>query len=192
MRLRPSGNAGPLVTTLAAFTRYQRTQAWTWEHQALVRARAVAGKPALQEAFERTRREVLCRQRDAAKLKNDVREMREKMAAAHAPASGDFDVKHDRGGIVDIEFMVQYWVLAHAHEFPEITVPRANIHIMEALADRGVISRSRAETLTDAYRRFLSVEQRLKLMEGRARVPSAELGRRPEAVMKIWNEVFAG
>src|SRR5437762_14060528 len=98
------------------------------------------------------------------------------MAAARAGSPGEFDVNHDRGGIVDIEFMVQYWVLARAREFPDITDPRDNIHIMETLAGRGVISPATAETLIDAYRRFLSIEQRLKLMEGRARVPSAELG----------------
>jgi glutamate-ammonia-ligase adenylyltransferase len=192
MRLRPSGNSGPLVTSLAAFARYQQDKAWTWEHQALVRARPIAGKPVLRDAFEQTRRAVLCRPRDQSLLRRDVRDMREKMAAAHTGESAEFDVKHDRGGIVDIEFMVQYWVLARAHEFPDIARPRDNIHIVEALAGRGLISPDWADVLTNAYRRFLSVEQRLKLMERGARVPRAELGGEPEAVLSIWNDVFSG
>jgi [glutamine synthetase] adenylyltransferase / [glutamine synthetase]-adenylyl-L-tyrosine phosphorylase len=190
MRLRPSGNAGTLVTSLNAFTRYQQNQAWTWEHQALVRARPVAGSPALRQAFEQARRAVLCRPRDAAVLRKEVREMREKMAAVHPASEEVFDVKHDRGGIVDIEFMVQYWVLAQAHAHPEVTEPRDNIHIMEALAQRGLIPSEWAEALTDAYRRCLSTEQRLKLMERGARIPRAELGPAPDAVLKIWNQVF--
>ncbi len=190
MRLRPSGNAGALVTSLNAFARYQQNQAWTWEHQALVRARPVAGEPALRQAFEEARRAVLCRPRDEAALRKEVREMREKMAAAHSGGDADFDVKHDRGGIVDIEFMVQYWVLARAHAFPEVTEPRDNIHIMEALAARDLVPPEWAEVLINAYRRCLSIEQRLKLMERGARLPRAELGDVPDAVLKIWNQVF--
>jgi len=192
MRLRPSGNAGTLVTGLNAFQRYQKNQAWTWEHQALVRARPVAGKMELRAAFEQARRAVLCRARDDAALRRDVKEMRERMAATHATpktATG-FDVKHDRGGIVDIEFMVQYWVLRSAHAHPDVTVPRDNVHILEALAGAGAIPTERAELLSDGYRRLLSVEQRLKLMERGTRVAADELGDLPQAVLKIWNETF--
>ncbi|MFL6655903.1 MAG: bifunctional [glutamate--ammonia ligase]-adenylyl-L-tyrosine phosphorylase/[glutamate--ammonia-ligase] adenylyltransferase [Sulfurifustis sp.] len=190
MRLRPSGNAGPLVTSLTAFKNYQQNRAWTWEHQALVRARPVAGPERLCGAFEEVRRAVLAQPRDDAQLRREVREMRGRMAAVHPSAGDDFDVKHDRGGIVDIEFMVQYWVLAHAHRHPDVTAPRDNIHIMEALARRRLISAERAEVLTDAYRRCLSVEQRLKLMERGARVPGAELGSAPESVLAIWRDVI--
>lgn len=190
MRLRPSGNAGPLVTSLAAFTRYQQTQAWTWEHQALVRARPVAGKPALRAAFEEARRAVLCRPRDEAVLRRDVREMRRRMAATHAADLEEFDVKHGRGGIVDIEFMVQYWVMRWASAHPDVARPTDNIHILETLAGRGLIPAAWAVLLTDGYRRYLSIEQRLKLMERGTRVPHAELGDLPQAVLTIWNEVL--
>ena len=192
MRLRPSGNAGPLVTSLNAFRHYQETQAWTWEHQALVRARPVAGKPELRTAFEKARRAVLCRARDDATLCREVKEMRERMAATHATPAGEsgFDVKHDHGGIVDIEFMVQYWVLRSAQAHPDVTVPRDNVHILEALADAGAIPTERAEFLSSSYRRLLSVEQRLKLMERGTRIAPEELGGLPQAVLKIWNETF--
>lgn len=190
MRLRPSGNAGPLVTSLTAFQRYQQNQAWTWEHQALVRARPIAGAPSLRDAFETARREVLSRHRDESALRAEVKDMRNRMAAAHPPQEDGFDVKHDRGGIVDIEFMVQYWVLAWAHAHPDVTQPRDNIHIMEALATRGLIPRDWADALAQAYRRCLSVEQRLKLMERGARVPRAEFESTAATVLTIWNEIF--
>jgi glutamate-ammonia-ligase adenylyltransferase len=192
MRLRPSGNAGTLVTGLNAFRRYQETQAWTWEHQALVRARPVAGKSELRAAFEEARRAVLCRARDDATLRREVKEMRERMAATHATPAGEtgFDVKHDRGGIVDIEFMVQYGVLRSAQAHPDVTVPRDNVHILEALAGAGAIPTERAEFLSSSYRRLLSVEQRLKLMERGTRIAPDELGDLPQAVLKIWNETF--
>ena len=149
MRLRPSGKSGPLVTSLAAFREYQRGHAWTWEHQALVRARPVAGSPALARDFAKVREEILCLPREPAKLKAEVREMREKMAAAQPPhEAGQTDVKHDPGGIVDIEFMVQYWVLRWAHEHPGLTRHTDNIHILEALRAEGLLEAERAELLT--------------------------------------------
>ena len=192
MRLRPSGNAGPLVTGLSAFRRYQEDKAWIWEHQALVRARPVAGKAELGAAFEEVRRSVLCRARDNKTLLREVRDMRDRMAATHATPKGvtGFDVKHDRGGIVDIEFMVQYWVLRSAHAHPDVTVPRDNVRILEALAGAGAIPTERAEFLSSSYRRLLSVEQRLKLMERGSRIAPEELGDLPAAVLKIWNETF--
>jgi glutamate-ammonia-ligase adenylyltransferase len=191
-RLRPSGKSGPLVTGLAAFRRYQETQAWTWEQQALVRARPVAGKPELCAGFAAARREILCRARDPDKLKAEVADMRTKMIAAQpSHDAADFDLKHDRGGIVDIEFMVQYAVLRWAHEDPELAERTDNIHLLKALADAGRIDRAQAEILTEAFRRYLSMEHRLKLMERRALVPRAELGDLPERVAAIWNATFS-
>ena len=191
MRLRPSGKSGPLVTSLAALRDYQRGHAWTWEHQALVRARPVAGSPVLARDFAKVREEILCRPREPAKLRAEVREMREKMAAAQPPhEAGQTDVKHDPGGIVDIEFMVQYWVLRWAHEHPGLTRHTENIHILEALRAEGLLEAERAELLTQAYRRYLSVEHRLKLMERGSLADAAELGDWPEKVRRIWGEVF--
>ena len=191
MRLRPSGKSGPLVTSLAAFRDYQRSHAWTWEHQALVRARPVAGSPGLAREFAQVREEILCRPRDPAKLKADVREMRHKMAAEKLRHDADqADVKHDPGGIVDIEFMVQYWVLQWAHEHPGLTRHTENIHILEALKAEGLLDPERTRLLTEAYRRYLSVEHRLKLMERGSLADAADLGDWPARVRQIWDEVM--
>ena len=191
MRLRPSGKSGPLVTSLAALSQYQRHHAWTWEHQALVRARPVAGSPALVRDFAKVREDILCLPREPAKLKAEVREMREKMAAAQpSHEAGRTDVKHDPGGIVDIEFMVQYWVLRWAHEHPGLTRHTDNIHILEALKAEGLLESERARLLTEAYRRYLSVEHRLKLMERGSLANPAELGDWPERVREVWKDVF--
>jgi glutamate-ammonia-ligase adenylyltransferase len=191
MRLRPSGKSGPLVTSLAAFRDYQRTHAWTWEHQALVRARPVAGSPALVREFARVREEILCLPRDPAKLRADVREMRDKMAAEKVNHDAtQADVKHDPGGIVDIEFMVQYWVLRWAHDHPGLTRHTENIHILEALMAEGLLEAERAQLLTEAYRRYLSVEHRLKLMVRGSLANPAELGDWLERVREVWKEVF--
>lgn len=191
MRLRPSGKAGPLVTSLAAFRKYQNGHAWTWEHQALVRARPVAGDAALGAAFEHARHEVLTRSRDPEKLRTDIRDMRARMVAAYS-SNGDaqFDVKHAPGGLVDIEFMVQYWVLRWAHEHPDIAQPTDNIKILETLAGRGLLPAERAELLVRAYRRYLSTEHRLKLMERGSTVDPASLDGLPEAVREIWRALF--
>lgn len=191
MRLRPSGKSGPLVTNLAAFRDYQQDHAWTWEHQALVRARPVAGSPLLSRQFAEVREEILCRSRDPAKLKTEVREMRDKMAA-EKPRHDDMqaDVKHDPGGIVDIEFMVQYWVLRWAHDHPGLTRHTENIQLLEALKAEGLLEPARAELLTQAWRRYLSVEHRLKLMERGSLADPAELGDWPAKVRQIWDETF--
>ncbi|HNP25149.1 MAG TPA: bifunctional [glutamate--ammonia ligase]-adenylyl-L-tyrosine phosphorylase/[glutamate--ammonia-ligase] adenylyltransferase, partial [Nitrosomonas sp.] len=111
LRLRPNGNSGLLAHSIEAFAEYQRTQAWVWEHQALTRARFVAGDPGVAEAFESTRKEILCQQRNLIELKQDILSMREKMRDAHPNPTALFDIKQDRGGIIDVEFIVQYLVL---------------------------------------------------------------------------------
>ncbi|MHB1141956.1 MAG: bifunctional [glutamate--ammonia ligase]-adenylyl-L-tyrosine phosphorylase/[glutamate--ammonia-ligase] adenylyltransferase [Sulfuricaulis sp.] len=191
MRLRPSGKSGPLVTSLAAFRDYQRDHAWTWEHQALVRARPVAGSPLLARQFVEVREEILCRPRDPARLRTEVREMRDKMAAEKLRHDDtQADVKHDPGGIVDIEFMVQYWVLRWAHDHPGLTRHTENIQLLEALKAEGLLEPARAELLTQAWRRYLSVEHRLKLTERGLLANPAELGDWPGKVRAIWDEVM--
>lgn len=147
-RLRPSGNAGTMVSSLQGFLAYQTERAWTWEQQALVRARCVAGDPGLGERFEAHRRELLCRQRDREKVRRDVIEMRQRMLS-HQKVEAD--LKRSSGGIVDIEFMVQYLVLAHAHEHPELSVWPDNVRILEAAATTGVLPAATASGLTEAY-----------------------------------------
>ncbi len=153
MRLRPSGAAGLLVSSLGAFQRYQEQEAWTWEHQALVRARVLAGCRRVQASFEAVRAEVLARPRDLDALRTEVSEMRAKMRdnlGTRATAAGTasnafeataaFDLKHDAGGIVDIEFMVQYAVLAWSGEHPALLEFTDNIRILEGLERAGLIA----------------------------------------------------
>lgn len=191
MRLRPSGQAGPLVTTTAAFADYQHTKAWPWEHQALVRARAVGGDAAVRARFAAIRHAVLTQPRDEAALREAVLEMRARMRAAQPDVAADrFDLKHDRGGIVDIEFMVQYWVLRWAATHPQLTAATENIRILEALSAAGVIDGKQMQALVAAYTLYLSIEQRLKLMEHRAQVMRSEVGDAPMRVAEIWQQVF--
>ncbi len=135
-RLRPNGQSGMLVSSLASFEHYQNNDAWTWEHQALVRARMVVGDEHLQQGFDKIRRSTLGVKRDASQLLKDVVEMRERMFKELNKGRDDqFDLKQGRGGIVDIEFMVQYSVLARASEFPELLDWTDNLRILETLAD---------------------------------------------------------
>ena len=148
MRLRPSGRAGPMVSAIEGFTRYQHERAWTWENQAIVRARVVAGDAALGERFEATRAAALTRARDRAKLREDIVSMRARIAEA---SKADVDLKRDPGGIVDVEFLVQYLVLAHACEHPELCAFTDNVRILETAAAVGLLEPGEAEALTEAY-----------------------------------------
>ncbi len=195
MRLRPSGNAGLLVSSLGAFRRYQEEKAWTWEHQALVRARVVAGDPRLAAAFDAERHAVLARPRDAGQLRREVVEMRDKMRAhlsSEAPGKkqSGFDLKHDRGGIVDIEFMVQYAVLAWAHESPELTRYPDNVRILEGLANLGLLPADAAAGLRDAYLQYRARGHRLALSHRDARVNDDEFLAERALVTHWWNALL--
>ncbi|MDO8268577.1 MAG: bifunctional [glutamate--ammonia ligase]-adenylyl-L-tyrosine phosphorylase/[glutamate--ammonia-ligase] adenylyltransferase [Moraxellaceae bacterium] len=197
MRLRPSGNSGLLVSSLKSFTNYQDEKAWTWEHQALVRARVVAGDSRLAGAFDAERHAVLARSRDLATLRQEVREMRDKMRghlSSEAPGkSGQgFDLKHDRGGIVDIEFMVQYAVLAWAHESPELTRYPDNVRILEGLANRGLLPSDAAAGLRDAYLQYRARGHRLALANREAKVSDDEFLPERALVTHWWNELIGG
>jgi glutamate-ammonia-ligase adenylyltransferase len=151
-RLRPSGAAGMLVTTADAFADYQQSEAWTWEHQALVRARIVYGDPALNQQFDAIRRQILCTAREGEKLQTDVREMREKMRAHLGGKQRDrFDIKADRGGIADIEFITQYLVLRYAAQAPKLTRWSDNVRILELMAQNNIMEDDEAQALTHAY-----------------------------------------
>lgn len=151
-RLRPSGASGMLVSTIEAFADYQANEAWTWEHQALVRARVVYGDPILTQQFDATRRGILCRQRDDAELRKEVREMREKMYQhLGSKKAGEFDLKADPGGITDIEFIAQYLVLRFAHDQPKLTRWSDNVRIFELMAQYDIMPEEEARNLTHAY-----------------------------------------
>ena len=193
MRLRPSGNSGLLVSSFTAFKDYQNSQAWTWEHQALVRVRAVAGDALLAQKFEALRGEILCKPRDIAMLRDEVVNMRQKMRDHLMSASdknAEFDIKQGSGGIVDIEFMVQYAVLAWSQQHPPLTHYTDNIRILESLAEQGLISAADTRTLIDAYKAFRSQAHRLSLQEQKGLIAETALGTEREIVSRFWQQLM--
>src|SRR5690606_14383371 len=152
LRLRPVGDAGLLAVSCDGFSRYQREHAWLWEHQAITRARFCAGDAKLGQRFEEIRREILLRDRDPESLRAGVREMRDKIRAGHPNHSGDFDLKHDSGGMVDIEFITQYLVLLHSREHPELLENLGNIALLGLAAKAGLVPGDLAARVADAYR----------------------------------------
>ena len=191
MRLRPEGASGMLVSSLKSFEAYQLEKAWTWEHQALVRARVVAGDPAIAAEFLAIRTKILSQRRDRESLKKEVLDMRQKMFDAQNKAKpGQFDLKHSQGGIVDIEFMVQYGVLAYSHDFPELLEWTDNIRLLETLARTGVISESDADFLAETYRTYRNRLHRLKLQQSPAIVDEIDFAEQCEGVKRIWAAFF--
>ncbi|MDX5411053.1 MAG: bifunctional [glutamate--ammonia ligase]-adenylyl-L-tyrosine phosphorylase/[glutamate--ammonia-ligase] adenylyltransferase [Thauera sp.] len=191
MRLRPSGASGLLVTSLEAFADYQRSEAWTWEHQALVRARPVAGDAGLAEAFAAVRREVLGRPRDGATVQREVREMRERMRQELDQRDPErFDLKQGTGGIADIEFMVQYHVLRYAHEHPKLLVWSDNIRLLETLGAERLLASDEAGLLADAYRAYRKRVHELTLQELPAVVAAGEFAELRAQVGALWRRVM--
>jgi glutamate-ammonia-ligase adenylyltransferase len=191
MRLRPNGKGGFLMTGLDAFERYQHHDAWTWEHQALLRARAVAGDANLCRRFEDARRRVLCTAVRQDTLRIDVMEMRMRMRRELSQSGpGQFDIKQDAGGIADIEFLVQYWVLAAASAHPELVTYSDNIRQLEGLARLAVIDAATARWLKEAYIGYRTVLHHLSL-EGGQRVVQADPHAETRArVQEIWRKTF--
>jgi glutamate-ammonia-ligase adenylyltransferase len=192
MRLRPNGKGGFLMTGIEAFERYQRQEAWTWEHQALLRARAVAGDANLCKAFEATRRGVLREAVHRDTLRADVAEMRLRMQRELSKAgAGEFDIKQDAGGIADIEFLVQYWVLAAAHTHPELLTFTDNIRQLEGLAAVGVLDQATAQWLTDTYIAYRTVLHHSSLEgQGERVVEAAAYAATRARVIEIWRATF--
>jgi glutamate-ammonia-ligase adenylyltransferase len=197
LRLRPDGNAGLMVSPFDAFSRYQRNEgegshgAWPWEHQALTRARFSAGDAEIGERFEAQRQHVLVMPRDGDQLRRDVLQMRERMLEGHPNPTTLFDVKHDRGGMVDIEFIVQYLVLRYARKHAELLRNAGNIALLQMAGEFGLIDASLAREVADAYRDFRRIQHRLRLNGAeRARLPREEVAQRAAAVMRLWSAVF--
>jgi glutamate-ammonia-ligase adenylyltransferase len=191
LRLRPDGAGGLLVSSLDSFRAYQTGQAWVWEHQALTRARAVAGNAAIAQAFESLRTVLLRNPRELATLRNEITAMRQKMHDAHPNTSGLFDLKHDAGGIIDVEFIVQYLVLGHAHAYPALTGNIGNIALLKLAGELGLISIDLAEKTRNAYREYRSRQHALRLQGERyARVPPDSQAAGVNAVRELWHAVF--
>ncbi len=192
VRLRPSGKGGLLVTSMRAFERYQAEEAWTWEHQALLHARAVAGSVQLAAEFERVRMDVLQHHVRRESLREDVRAMRERMRRELTKGRPDeFDVKQDAGGIADIEFLAQYWALSWAREYPPVARYSDTIRQLESVASANLVPQGTVDALTAAYRTYRTRAHHLSL-EGRAAiVPAGELAAERQAVSAIWAQVMS-
>jgi glutamate-ammonia-ligase adenylyltransferase len=191
LRLRPDGAAGLLVSTFASYREYQAEKAWPWEHQALSRARFVAGDRSIGTEFEALRIAVLRKEREPAALRREVAAMRQKMLDAHPNRSELFDIKHDRGGLVDVEFAVQYLVLGHAYAHRELTGNIGNLALLKLAASLGLIPEDRALAAHDAYRRFRQLQHGLRLKgEKYARIAPGQVERQARAVRELWDTVI--
>ena len=190
-RLRPSGKSGLLVTSLKGFQAYQNEKAWTWEHQALVRARAVAGDAELIEAFAQTRSAVLSRSRDAEKLGEEVVKMRAKMREHLDQSDTDKrDVKQMPGGLIDIEFIAQYCCLRYAASCPELLIYTDTIRILETLESAQLLDLETTRALTSAYRAFRERVHRDALQEKRATIAVDDLEGHRAAVERVWGDTL--
>lgn len=188
-RLRPSGAAGMLVSSTESFADYQKNEAWTWEHQALVRARVVYGDPQLKAQFDTIRRDVLTATREGPTLQTEVREMREKMRAHLGNKHRDrFDIKADEGGITDIEFITQYLVLRDAHAKPKLTRWSDNVRILELLAQNDIMDEQEALALTRAYTTLRDELHHLALQEQPGHLPLDCFNAERELVRACWQK----
>jgi glutamate-ammonia-ligase adenylyltransferase len=191
LRLRPDGAGGLLVSPLESFREYQTKHAWTWEHQALSRARYVAGDATIGKEFEAVRETVLRQPRELPVLRREVAQMRQKLLNAHPNRTALFDLKHDRGGIIDVEFIVQYLVLGHAHSRPELTGNIGNLALLNLAARLGLIEEPRARAAHEAYRTFRRLQHGLRLQgEKYARIDPESVAGKRQAVRELWAAVI--
>jgi [glutamine synthetase] adenylyltransferase / [glutamine synthetase]-adenylyl-L-tyrosine phosphorylase len=191
VRLRPSGKGGMLVTNIGAFADYQRGEAWTWEHQALLHARSVAGSARLRAEFERVRLDVLCNHVRRDTLREEVRNMRERMR--RELSRGDarrFDIKQDAGGIADIEFLAQYWALEWAQRYPAVVMFADTIRQLESVASAALVPQAVVDTLTAAYRAYRGRAHRLSLAGEAAIVPAGDFERLRLDVLRVWDDTM--
>jgi glutamate-ammonia-ligase adenylyltransferase len=189
-RLRPEGASGLLVTSDHAYLQYQLNKAWTWEHQALVRARHVGGSRRLQSIFQEMRQRILCIERDPQKLKQDIIKMRAKIGQIKAPKEGNYcNLKYSKGCMVDIEFMVQYWSLLHSNKVSSISTYSDNIGVIQELFRLDLIS-SRQSQLVGIYQTYHRLLHRTVLQNNPAEIASKKIAVEVEHVNHCWNECF--
>ena len=188
VRLRPSGKGGLLVTNIGAFAEYQRREAWTWEHQALLHARSVAGSPELCAEFERVRTEVLCHHVRRESLRSEVRAMRGRMRRELSKGgTARFDIKQDAGGIADIEFLAQYWALNWAERYPAVVMFADTIRQLESVASAALVPQAEVDVLTRAYRAYRATAHHLALAGRPALTSPEEFGSLRAEVTRIWD-----
>jgi glutamate-ammonia-ligase adenylyltransferase len=182
-----------LVSSVAAFERYQQSSAWIWEHQALTRARFCAGDAAIGARFEAIRDAVLRQDRSAreAELKDEVVKMRKRIHDGHPNRSELFDLKHDAGGMIDIEFIVQYLVLRHAAEHPGLTANAGNIALLRMAGGLGLIDAALAGAVADAYRELRRLQHQVRLQGHEdARVEPGQVADHAANVVRLWQACF--
>jgi glutamate-ammonia-ligase adenylyltransferase len=191
MRLRPSGSSGILVSHIDAFSEYQLTEAWTWEHQALIKARPICGDDLIANRFEKTRAKVLARQRSQPELKEEVVQMRERMRKELLiPEAGLFDLKQDAGAMVDIEFLVQYLVLLKSHKHPGLLQWTDNVRLLQTLIETGTLDEITAHQLKHAYLIYRAVAHQLSLQEKPAKISHEKFNLLQKRVAEIYQSVF--
>ncbi len=192
--LRPNGNSGLLVTSMNSFERYQHGRgsntAWTWEHQALTRARFCAGPDGLGQRFDAVRRAVLSAPRDPEALRTEVQAMREKVRAARPVRAGLFDVKHSAGGMMDAEFAVQYLVLTESAAHPELLANAGNIALLQRAEACGLLPTGVGAAAADAYRELRRAQHRARLDEQPTQLPPEAMAAQRDAVLALWHAVF--
>jgi glutamate-ammonia-ligase adenylyltransferase len=192
--LRPNGSSGLLVTTFDAYEDYQQQRgsntAWTWEHQAMTRARFVMGHGAMASRFDQVRRSVISAPRDEASLKSEIVTMRNRVRTAHTIKPDLFDVKHSPGGMVDAEFAVQYLVLMHACAHPEMADNVGNIALLQRAEVAGLLSKDVGVKASAAYRELRRVQHKARLNEAPTQVPQADLQKERDAILTLWRAVF--
>ncbi len=192
--LRPNGNSGLLVTTFDAYADYQLQRgsntAWTWEHQAMTRARFVLGDNALRQRFDQIRQAVIAAPRDPAQLKNEIVNMRNRVRRAHPVTPAQFDVKHSPGGMIDVEFVMQYLVLCHSGAHPELIANTGNIALLERAEVLGLLPAGVGHGAASAYRELRRVQHRARLNEEPTQLAMPALQEQREAVLVLWRYVF--
>ncbi|MBO9678821.1 MAG: bifunctional [glutamate--ammonia ligase]-adenylyl-L-tyrosine phosphorylase/[glutamate--ammonia-ligase] adenylyltransferase [Acidovorax sp.] len=194
--LRPNGNSGLLITSFTAYANYQQQRgsntAWTWEHQAMTRARFVLGSEDLRARFDAVREAVITAPRDPAALRAEIVAMRERVRAAHAVRGEGFDVKHSPGGMVDAEFAVQYLVLSQSGAHPELVGNVGNIALLQRAEQTGLLPPGVGRAAADAYRELRRVQHKARLDEASLQVPLEQVQAERDAVLALWAAVFGG
>jgi [glutamine synthetase] adenylyltransferase / [glutamine synthetase]-adenylyl-L-tyrosine phosphorylase len=194
--LRPNGSSGLLITTFEAYDNYQQRRgsntAWTWEHQAMTRARFVLGEEALRPRFDAVRESVITAPRDVDALRAEIMSMREKVRAAHPVRRDCFDVKHSAGGMVDAEFAVQFLVLSESGRHPELVPNLGNITLLQRAEIAGLLPAGVGQAAAKAYRELRRVQHRARLNEEPTQVPLSAMAAEREAVLALWRAVFRG